>query len=65
LSILHSPDFIRGRQTFISSPHGDRFIILMNHDATAKIGPTAGQRGTFEEAGLCAGRNGKSILIAI
>jgi len=42
-------------------PHGDRFIVLMKHDVTAKIGPMAGKRMTFEEAGLYTVKNGKIV----
>jgi hypothetical protein len=40
-------------------PHGDRFIVTINWDATAKVGPYAGNRMQFEEAGLYTVRDGK------
>ncbi len=42
-------------------PHGDRFIILMKYDVTPKVGPTAGQRAVFQEAGLYTVRDGKIV----
>jgi ketosteroid isomerase-like protein len=40
-------------------PHGDRFITTMKIDVTAKVGPYAGKRMQFEEAGLYTVRDGK------
>ena len=42
-------------------PHGDRFIVVMKHDVTPKIGPMANQRMTFAEAGLYTVKNGKIV----
>jgi hypothetical protein len=42
-------------------PHGDRFIVTMKVDATAKTGPMAGQRMTFEEAALYTVKDGKIV----
>jgi ketosteroid isomerase-like protein len=40
-------------------PHGDRFIVTMKMDVTAKEGPFKGKRMQFEEAGLYTVRDGK------
>ena len=40
-------------------PHGERFIVLMKYDATAKVGPLAGKRHTFQEAALYTVKDGK------
>lgn len=42
-------------------PHGDRFIVTMKYDVTAKAGPMAGKRMQFEEAGLYTVRDGKIV----
>lgn len=42
-------------------PHGDRFILTMKMDVTAKTGPQAGQRMQFEEAALYTVRGGKIV----
>jgi hypothetical protein len=40
-------------------PHGDRFIVWMRYDVTAKVGPYAGKRMQIEEAGLYTVKDGK------
>jgi hypothetical protein len=40
-------------------PHGDRFIVRLKYDVTAKGGPMAGKRFTMEEAGLYTVKDGK------
>jgi hypothetical protein len=42
-------------------PHGDRFIVTMGIDVTAKSGPMAGQRMQFEEAGLYTVKDGTIV----
>ena len=42
-------------------PHGDRFIVTMKYDVTSKVGPFAGKRMQFEEAGLYTLRDGKIV----
>ena len=42
-------------------PHGDRFIVVMKHDVTAKAGPMAGQRMVHEEANLYTVKDGKIV----
>jgi hypothetical protein len=42
-------------------PHGDRFIVRFIMDITAKSGPMAGQRMTFDEAGLYTVKDGKVV----
>ena len=42
-------------------PHGERFIVTMRYDVTAKVGPMAGRRMQFEEAGLYTVRDGKIV----
>ena len=42
-------------------PNGDRFIVRMRYDVTPKIGPFAGKRMQFEEAGLYTVRDGKIV----
>lgn len=42
-------------------PHGDRFILFYTMDITAKTGPMANQRMTFEEAALYTVAGGKIV----
>ena len=52
---------VHGGQVEGPFPHGDRFIIYMKSDVTPRVGPFAGQRMTFQEAGLYTVRNGKIV----
>ena len=40
-------------------PHGDRFIVWLSYDVTAKEGPIANKRMRLEETGLYTVRDGK------
>jgi SnoaL-like domain len=40
-------------------PHGDRFVVVFDVDITPKVGPMAGKRISFAEAGLYTVKNGK------
>lgn len=42
-------------------PNGNQFIIYFEIDITPKVGPTAGQRDQFKEAGLYTVEGGKII----
>ena len=42
-------------------PHGDRFIVWMSYDVTAKEGPMANKRMHLEETGLYTVKNGKIV----
>jgi hypothetical protein len=42
-------------------PHGDRFIVRVKLDVTAKAGPMAGKRMTMDEAGLYTVKDGKVV----
>lgn len=42
-------------------PHGDRFIVIFDVDATVKTGPMAGQRVPMQEAGLYTVKDGKIV----
>jgi ketosteroid isomerase-like protein len=42
-------------------PHGDRFVVRFSYEITPKIGPMAGKRVTFEEAGLYTVKDGKVV----
>ena len=52
---------VHGGQTMGPFPHGDRFITYMKYDVTPKVGPMAGKRMQFEEAGLYTVREGKVV----
>ncbi len=43
-------------------PHGDRFIVRMTMDVTAKGGPMAGKRFPMDEAGLYTVKDGKITM---
>ena len=53
---MHGQPEVRG-----PFPHGERFVVFMKHDVTPKVGPHAGKRMTFEEAGLYTVRDGKIV----
>ena len=42
-------------------PHGDRFIVHFKGEVTPGVGPMAGKRMSFEEAGLYTVRDGKIV----
>lgn len=42
-------------------PHGDRFIVRMKMDVTAKAGPMAGKRMTMDEGCLYTVKDGKIV----
>jgi ketosteroid isomerase-like protein len=50
---------IHGEQVEGPWPHHERFIVKFKMDVTPKVGPFAGKRMTFEEAGLYTVRDGK------
>src|SRR4051812_36636014 len=50
---------IHGNEVVGPFPHGERFIVMMKMDVTAKTGPFAGNRMQFEEAVLYTVRDGK------
>ena len=52
---------VHGGETKGPFPHGERFIAYMKYDVTPKVGPFAGKRMQFEEAGLYTVRDGKVV----
>jgi hypothetical protein len=52
---------VHGGETKGPFPHGERFITYMKYDVTPKVGPMAGKRVQFEEAGLYTVRDGKVV----
>ena len=52
---------IHGEQVEGPWPHHDRFIVKFKMDVTPKVGPFAGKRTMFEEAGLYTVRDGKIV----
>jgi hypothetical protein len=46
-------------EAFGPYPHDDRFIVVFRTDVTPKVGPHAGKRMQFEEAGLYTVKDGK------
>jgi len=52
---------VHGGEAMGPWPNGDRFIVHFKYDVTAKAGPMAGKRMTFEEGALYTVKDGKIV----
>ena len=52
---------VHGGEAMGPWPNGDRFIVHFKYDITAKAGPMAGKRMTFEEGALYTVKDGKIV----